>query len=212
MRSLSSEECDSGENLAREDHISRRLPARATICGVKPPIILPNVVLRTIPESARDAVNRPRRPFQFQEVAHWCFIQVQMNPAQPEGGAVFLIAEPRAEAQRPQRPRPARWLAQNRLALSLPLVSLRGRIARHRHLRGQNAPRRPPSRLALGPEPQQAPAPPQIAAGRVVKRVLLEHTLAASGPYRPNAADCLGQIAHAQLDFSLGCGAFSRRA
>src|SRR5580700_2776702 len=91
--SLSSKEWPLRDLFCGEHHIFRFATATAAICRVDVPIRAANIVSGGVPEGARYPIDRFGLAFEFQEHADWRFIQVHVEAAQAETGAVLLVTE-----------------------------------------------------------------------------------------------------------------------
>jgi len=112
--------------LRAKEHISGYAAVAAAIGNVNVPIGAAEVVARGEPEYAGSAIDGPRGPFELEEYAGGCFIQVQMEPRELETGAVFLVEEGRAEAEGAQEAWPAGLVADDQLAFEPLLIALAG--------------------------------------------------------------------------------------
>ena len=191
----------------RKQHILGPAPATTAIGCIQIPIRSVYVLCRGKPERAGRSVDCARRSFEFEKHTDRCFIEVQMQAAEPKRGAIFLVPEARAQADRAQRPLPALGRLNRDLSLELLLVSGPA-LRRYGRLRRQNRPQTAARnelrrRGHLDAEPQEAPARAEIGLGRVVERILFEHAPMLCGAEALEPPDQDRQIVNAEFDFYL---------
>ena len=80
-------------------HVARLAAVASAIGGVDIPICATNVRKGCIAERAGDALDCGGLTLEFQECAEGCFIQVQVEAAEMETGAVLFVAERGSEAE-----------------------------------------------------------------------------------------------------------------
>lgn len=96
---MSRKECHLATFLLIEHHISRRASSTPAIGRVHIPICGSKIVAPGISEGASDFFYRTWNAFQFEKVAHRCFIEVHMDPGKAQARAVFFIVKTGAEAE-----------------------------------------------------------------------------------------------------------------
>lgn len=74
-------------------HVAGLAVLAAAVGGVDVPICATNVRGGCVAEGAGYAINRGRVAFEFEECAEGCFIEVQVQAAETETGAVLFVAE-----------------------------------------------------------------------------------------------------------------------
>jgi hypothetical protein len=195
----------------RKQHIPGCAAAAARIGGMKVPIGASNVLARRKAKGAGSAVDGVGSTLEFEEHAHRCFIQVQMEAAKPERTSIFFVAESGTQTKRAEGGRPTGRGPHLHFPLELLLIARRARCPSGRLGRHHSAPRAAPDHLGrrrgLKAKPQKASAPPKVRIRRVVERVLLENPPMLNRAKTPNSTDEGGQIRDPELDFGFAMGA-----
>jgi len=201
--------------LLNEHHISDCAPPALAIGGIEVPIGGAKIVARGVPESSRSSFDRLGRALKFEKAADRCFIEVHMEPAEAQAGAIFFVTKGGAEAQGPQDMRPAFRMGDCQFpfeallvpSLRCPPPSLRrgwrfGGEYCARRARGNE--RRSSGRL--DPQPKKAACAPQISPGSVIKGVLLEYPAQIHSSQALQTPEERRQVCEGQFNFNFAAG------
>ena len=201
--------------LLNEHHISDCAPSALTIGGIEIPIGGTKVLARGVPESAGSSFDRLGSALKFEKTADWCFIEVHMETAEAQAGAIFFVTKGGAETQGLQDMGPAIRMGDCQFPFEALLVaSLRRPFPRSGHggrfggdycaghARGNE--RRSSGRF--DPQPKQATCAPQISLGSVIEGVLLEYPAQIHSTQALQTPEERREVYEGQLDFDFAVG------
>jgi hypothetical protein len=196
--------------LCAQEHIARNFAVAAAMGGVELPVGGADVVAAGVAQGVGGAVDCRRQTFEFQEIAHGSFVQVEVQVAQPETGAELFVAEGGAEAQGPQMRAPVPSCGDGRFGFEILFIGRRsggrGRLFRRKPCSGQARAEERRGGRRFDSESQEAAAAAKRAVRRVKQSVAFENAAMGVRAQVLELADQAGQVFDPEFYFGLEVG------